>query len=119
LIINVYHERNGTFDILDYDGSETNTHTLIEFSRKLSTGDQNDNVIPNTGSLDIIWSLGPSDTFTPRHDERGSGTITVDAEGIQTPGGGGICFGTILISLFSAVTVASYGLVQHRKKKKT
>ncbi len=106
----------GTFDILDYDGSETDTHTLIEFSRKLSTGDQYDNVIPATGSLDIIWSLGPSDTFTPRHDDRGSGSITVDAEGIQTPDTG-ICFGTILISLFSAATVISYGFLRYLKKK--
>jgi hypothetical protein len=108
----------GTFDILDYDGIETDTHTIIEFSRKLSTGDsQYDNVIPASGSLDIIWSLGPSDTFAPRHEDRGSGTITVDAEGIQTPSGGGICFGTILISLFSAATVISYGFLRHWKKK--
>jgi len=108
----------GTFDISDYDGSETETHTILEFKRPLSTGDQYDNVIPAEGSLDIIWSLGPSDTFTPRHDNRGSGTITVDAEGIQTPGGG-ICVGTILISLFSAAIVVSYGLVRYRKKKNT
>jgi hypothetical protein len=107
----------GTFDILDYDGSETDTHTILEFKRKLSTGDQYDNIIPAEGSLDIIWSLGQSDTFSLRHDDRGSGTITVDAEGIQTPGGGGICFGTILISLFSAATVVSYGFLRYWKKK--
>ena len=71
-------DRSGTDDIIESDGSENATHTTVEFSRLLSTGDSNDNDIPINGELDIIWAYGSSDSFSEYHGgARGSSTITI------------------------------------------
>jgi hypothetical protein len=71
----------GSYDILDYNGSENATSTTIEFSRLFSTNDQDyDNDIPTEGDLDIIWAFGTSDSFSQYHGGgRGTTTMTISS----------------------------------------
>lgn len=73
-------ELGGTNDILNYGGSENDGRTIIEFERKLVTGDEYDNVIPMEGKLNIIWAMGGSDSFDDVHDRisRGTGSIQME-----------------------------------------
>jgi len=107
----------GTFDISEYAGTQTSTHTIIEFKRPLSTGDQYDKAIPAEGSIKIIWAFGSSDSFSKKHKAAGFGTISTkrSTETIEDEPGG-ICLGTALISLFSAATLVSFCLMRYWKK---
>ncbi len=67
--------QNGTFDILSYNGSEQNGKTVIEFSRKLSTGDDLDNDILLNRSMEIMWSYGSTDIWNEKHEKAGYATI--------------------------------------------
>jgi len=67
-------EIGGTDDILEYAGTEKDGITIIEFRRKLSTGDQYDKDIPTEGKLKVIWSNGPSDDFYAIHEGSQVGT---------------------------------------------
>ena len=67
----------GTDNILTFNGTEESSVTTIEFSRNLSTGDTNDNDIPKSGTIDIIWAIGNSDSFTSPHIQRGEATLTM------------------------------------------
>ena len=65
----------GTFDILEYNGTEEGGVTTFEFKRLLDTGDQYDNSISLDRKVDIMWSSHPSDDFSEKPDKKGSGTI--------------------------------------------
>lgn len=65
----------GTFDILAFNGSESDGYTTIEFVRLLDTGDQYDKPISPDTSLDIIWAISNSDDMNSGHTERGGATI--------------------------------------------
>jgi hypothetical protein len=67
----------GMDDIIAFNGSEEAGLTTIEFSRSLSTGDSNDNDIPKTGTIDIIWAIGNADSFTSPHSQTGKATLTM------------------------------------------
>ncbi|MHA1542450.1 MAG: DOMON domain-containing protein [Candidatus Hodarchaeales archaeon] len=67
----------GTDNILTSNGTEESGVTTIEFSRNLSTGDDNDKNIPKSGTIDIIWAIGNSDDFTSQHIQRGEATLTM------------------------------------------
>jgi hypothetical protein len=67
----------GTDNLLTFNGTEESSVTTIEFSRNLSTGDTNDNDIPKSGTIDIIWAIGNSDDFTSQHIQRGEATLTM------------------------------------------
>ncbi|MHA2238726.1 MAG: DOMON domain-containing protein [Candidatus Hodarchaeales archaeon] len=73
----------GTFDLLSYNATENATTTSIEFSRLLSTGDTGfDKPIPTTGSINIIWALGSTDSFSQYHGgSRGTAAITFVSSG--------------------------------------
>ncbi|MHA2173963.1 MAG: DOMON domain-containing protein [Candidatus Hodarchaeales archaeon] len=63
----------GSDDILDYNGSEVDQKTIIEFKRLLITPDTDyDNSIPVEGSVKFLWALGTSDLFDAQHAKRGS-----------------------------------------------
>jgi hypothetical protein len=70
----------GVDNILEYNGTEDSGITTIEFSRNLTTGDDNDNDIPNSGTIDIIWAIGNADSFTTPHSQRGEATLTISQE---------------------------------------
>jgi len=77
--------QGGTFDILEYNGSENATSTTIEFSRLLITDDQDyDNDIPSEGSLKIIWAYGTSDSFNQFPSAKGSSTMTISPTQLTT-----------------------------------
>lgn len=68
-------ELGGTYDILSYGGSETGDHTVVEFSRKMDTGDEYDNAILAGEANQVIWAFGTSDDTDMRHGTRGYGDI--------------------------------------------
>ncbi|MHA1945831.1 MAG: DOMON domain-containing protein [Candidatus Hodarchaeales archaeon] len=70
----------GTNNFQTFNGTEESGATTIEFSRNLSTGDTNDNDIPKSGTIDIIWAIGNSDDFTSPHIQRGEATLTIGQE---------------------------------------
>jgi hypothetical protein len=73
-------DNGGVDNILSYNGTEDSGVTTIEFSRNLITGDDNDNDIPNSGTIDIIWAIGNTDSFTSAHSQRGEATLTIGQE---------------------------------------
>jgi hypothetical protein len=69
-------ELGGTDDILDFNGNESGGYTIIEFSRKLSTGDKYD-INLQTGINKLIWAIGKSDNPDDKHSSRGYGEIEI------------------------------------------
>ena len=69
----------GSSDLLDAAGTETDGRTVLEFTRKLSTGDRYDKNIPAAGSLRIIWAYGEEDLPDGLHPARGFGTLEIAA----------------------------------------
>jgi hypothetical protein len=69
-------ELGGTNDILEFEGTEGDGYTTIEFKRVLSTNDEYDNEFTE-GTNEIIWSYGSSDETEQRHIARGYGEITL------------------------------------------
>jgi hypothetical protein len=72
----------GTNDITSFNGTEKNGTTIIELSRRLSTGDNYDKDIPLQGNLSIIWAIGSTDNYTEKHAKRGSGTLNLSQPSI-------------------------------------
>lgn len=64
----------GTNDIIESGGTEEDGYTVIEFKRKIDTGDKFDKVL-GKGTHKIIWAVGPDDQATIRHSVRGTGEI--------------------------------------------
>jgi hypothetical protein len=58
----------GTDDILEFGGQEKDGHTVIEFKRRLDTGDQFDKVISPGQELSVIWSMAESDDLQASHN---------------------------------------------------
>lgn len=69
-------ELGGTNDILEFAGSEQGGFTIIEFKRKLVTGDAYDNPL-SKGANKIIWSCGSTDELNLKHTSRGYGEINL------------------------------------------
>lgn len=67
----------GSDDLLSKTGSRPLVWTTLEFSRKLSTGDRYDAVIPAEGNLSVIWAYGANDNWGNVHLVRGSGTLAI------------------------------------------
>jgi hypothetical protein len=66
----------GRDDLIEYGGSEDDGFTVLEFSRRLATGDEYDNdLVP--GSNQVIWSYGETDDDTIMHAARGYAEITL------------------------------------------
>ncbi|WP_369425087.1 DUF2202 domain-containing protein [Methanothrix sp.] len=53
----------GTYDILEHGGRSYGAHTVVEFRRKLETGDRFDKVLRPEQSVSIIWAM--SDSMDP------------------------------------------------------
>lgn len=68
-------ELGGTMDIEEYGGKEENGVTVVEFKRKLSTGDPYDKDLAGKDVVRIIWALGPGDDFTSKHFQAGYGEM--------------------------------------------
>ncbi|MFO8051523.1 MAG: DOMON domain-containing protein [Thermoplasmatota archaeon] len=70
-------ENGGTDDIEAFNAKESGGWTVFEFTRKMDTGDEWDNPIPEEGTIDILWGMGTSDDFEDIHDRYGSGTLNI------------------------------------------
>ncbi len=72
-------ELGGTSDIIQFNGTEVDGTTTIEFKRLLNTGDSYDKPIPLTGDIKIIWAYSDSDSFEVQHVKttRGSGRLNL------------------------------------------
>ena len=68
----------GTNDLIETSGSEASGFTIIEFKRKLNTGDRYDKAFTKGQNITIIWSLGSSDSINAMHTLRGGGSIKLD-----------------------------------------
>ena len=73
----------GTADISEYNGTEANGFTTIEFKRQLTTNDDYDKPFPSDTTIKIIWALGSGDDFDTPHIKRGSAFFHLE-EGITT-----------------------------------
>jgi hypothetical protein len=81
----------GSYDILEYGGSRAVGETIIEFKRKLDTGDQFDKVLVPGESVSIIWAMADSDSRYLKHNVAyGEGVLTIlsDDEPVGDPTGG-------------------------------
>lgn len=73
-IIDIYgphisdEDLGGNFDILEFGGLEREGQTVIEFKRRLDTGDEFDTVIKPDQDLSIVWSMSNSDDLQHKHD---------------------------------------------------
>jgi|GEM_PF-1659050 len=61
-------ELGGTNDIIDFEGSEEDGYTIIEFKRKMDTGDKYDQVLIPGQRLNFIWAMATSDSFNSKHN---------------------------------------------------
>lgn len=64
----------GVNNITEYAGVESDGYTIIEFRRKLDTGDIFDHPV-TTGINKIIWAYGASDDPSVKHTVRGYGEL--------------------------------------------
>ncbi len=75
----------GTTDIIQYNGTEMDGVTTIEFVRNISTGDEYDKDIPTAGNLNIMWAYGEHDDFGETHSKRGFAVLTIGPGGNEPP----------------------------------
>lgn len=61
-------ELGGTNDIIEFEGSEKDGYTIIEFKRKMDTGDRYDKVLIPGQTLNFIWAMATSDSFNRKHN---------------------------------------------------
>jgi hypothetical protein len=72
-------ELGGAYDILSAGGSESDGTTVIEFSRRMETGDEYDSAFTPGQTVRFIWGLANSDTPSFRHNAgRGTSELTLD-----------------------------------------
>jgi len=69
----------GTDDILEFGGTEADGWTVIEFKRKMDTGDEFDKAFRPGQTVDIIWSMSGTDSLAIRHNA-GRGTARLAFE---------------------------------------
>lgn len=58
----------GTDDILEYGGREEGGYTVVEFSRKMKTGDVYDKAFNSSQSVEVIWSMADTDSTNVKHN---------------------------------------------------
>ncbi|MHA2138735.1 MAG: hypothetical protein ACW98G_12720, partial [Candidatus Hodarchaeales archaeon] len=67
---------------IEYNGSEVDQTTIIEFKRGIVTTDSDyDNTIPLRGEITIIWAYGTTDNFLDQHAGVSRGTIFWNLQG--------------------------------------
>lgn len=66
----------GRDDIEQVGGSEADGITVVEFRRKLDTGDPRDKPL-RPGENKVIWAVGRGDDINAKHIRRGSGILNL------------------------------------------
>jgi hypothetical protein len=78
----------GKDDILESGGASDGTHTVIEFKRRLDTGDRFDKVLPPGGRVSIIWAMADeTDPGTKHNIAYGEGIMALSSVQNATKGG--------------------------------
>lgn len=67
-------QQGGKNDVSVFGGSNKDGVTIIEFERKLDTGDAKDKVI-KAGDNKIIWAISEEAAFSGKHPKRGGGVL--------------------------------------------
>lgn len=67
-------QQGGKNDVTVFGGSNKDGVTVIEFERKLDTGDPKDKVI-KIGDNKIIWAISEEASFSAKHPKRGGGVL--------------------------------------------
>lgn len=67
-------QQGGKNDVTIFGSSKTAGVTVVEFERKLVTGDAKDKVI-KVGDNKIIWAIGENPDLTGKHVKRGGGIL--------------------------------------------
>ena len=71
----------GTYDILESGGSESDGYTIVEFKRRLSTGDEFDEALVPGQTVSIIWAMADSKSRYMKHNVAyGEGILTLTSE---------------------------------------
>lgn len=72
-------ELGGTDDILQFDGRESDGITVIEFKRKMNTGDEWDKILLPGQTTNFIWSMSNQDVFAIKHNvAKGKSELTFE-----------------------------------------
>ena len=71
-------ELGGTDDILESGGREGDGYTVIEFRRKMDTGDRWDKAFATGQTVEMIWSTSGSDSDDVRHELDGENELTFE-----------------------------------------
>ena len=67
-------QQGGQNNVTVFGGSKKDGVTVIEFERKLVTGDSKDKVI-KIGENKVIWAVGDAEAAAAKHIKRGSGVL--------------------------------------------
>jgi hypothetical protein len=69
-------ELEGTYDILEFGGEEHGNRTVIEFKRKMNTGDRFDKAFIPGQNVSIIWAMADKTSEEVKHNvAKGEGTL--------------------------------------------
>lgn len=68
--------QGGAMNLQMVGGNEENGVTIIEFKRKLDTGDKTDKPL-KIGRNKVIWATSNRDDINQKHNQRGSGTLVL------------------------------------------
>jgi hypothetical protein len=74
----------GSYDILESGGLEVDGHTVVEFKRRLNTGDKFDEALAPGQSVSIIWAMADSKSRYTKHNVAYGEAILVLASGNET-----------------------------------
>ena len=75
-------ELGGYYDILETGGKETFGHTIIEFKRKMNTGDKFDKAFTPGQNVSIIWAMADMSSSGAKHNvAKGEGIMALKRKG--------------------------------------
>jgi len=79
-------ELGGTNDILESGGKDQNGQTIVEFKRKLDTGDKFDKAFVPGQNVSIIWAMANTDDDTEKHNiAKGEGIMELQGGESKAP----------------------------------
>jgi len=67
-------QQGGKSDITMISGTQQDGVTIVEFKRKLNTGDSKDKPL-KLGENKVMWGIGDSNEINLKHSRRGYGTL--------------------------------------------
>ncbi len=72
-------ELGGTYDILESGGKEEGNYTVLEFKRKMNTGDKFDKAFSPGENISIIWAMADNRNNDVKHNvAKGEGILALE-----------------------------------------